>query len=170
MASASKDGGRKTSPGQAVVGKDGFRPTIVAFLCNWCAGAGADLAGVSRMKYPSNMVPIRVNCTGRIDPKFIIEALKQGADGVFIGGCHPGDCHYVEGNYKARRRVKLLQTFVEEMGLEPERISLEWVSASEASKFKKVVTEFTDTILKLGPNPLKDEDFPVTITAEGVCK
>jgi len=128
-----------------------FEPKIVAFLCRWCAYAGADLAGTSRLKYPPNVVPIRVPCSGRVEPAWVVEALREGADGVLIGGCHPGDCHYVSGNYKTRRRVYLLRKVLSELGIEPERVRLEWVSASEGAKFAQVVSEFVAQLRALGP-------------------
>ncbi|MEM2934984.1 MAG: hydrogenase iron-sulfur subunit, partial [Candidatus Thermoplasmatota archaeon] len=121
------------------------------FLCNWCSYAGADLAGVSRLKYPPNVVPIKVMCSGRVDAEFIIDAFRKGADGVLIGGCHPGDCHYVEGNYKARRRVEMMKKLLEEMGINPKRLRIEWISATEGKKFASVVEEFVEEIRKLGP-------------------
>lgn len=132
-----------------------FEPKIVAFLCNWCSYAGADLAGVSRIQYPPNMRIVRVMCTGRIHPAFIIEALTDGADGVLVSGCHPGDCHYISGNFKAQRRFILLREVVKQLGLEPERVRLEWISAAEGDRFAKVVTEMIKEIRRLGPNPLK---------------
>ena len=134
-----------------------FEPNIIGFLCNWCSYAGADLAGTSRMKYPPNIKSIRVMCSGRVDPVFVLEALRKGADGVLIGGCHPGDCHYQSGNYKANRRIKLLKKFLEEMAIDPKRVRFEYISASEGSKFAAVVTEFVDELKKIGPNPLKKE-------------
>jgi len=128
-----------------------FEPKIVAFLCNWCAYAGADLAGVSRLKYPANIVPIRVLCSGRIDPEFILHAFRNGADGVFIGECHPGDCHYINGNYHARRRILLTKKLLKEMGINEKRLRLEWVSATEGRKFASVVSQFVEEIRKLGP-------------------
>jgi F420-non-reducing hydrogenase iron-sulfur subunit len=128
----------------------GFNPRIVGFACNWCCYAGADLAGTSRMKYPANLRIIRVMCSGRIDPQFILKAFKDGADGVFIGGCHPGDCHYVSGNYKAQKRIFLLRNLLAGLGIEPERLELEWVSASEARRFADAVTQFTQRIQRLG--------------------
>ncbi len=128
-----------------------FRPTIISFLCNWCSYTGADLAGTSRMKYASNIRVIRVMCSGRIDPTFVLKALREGADGVLICGCHPGDCHYHEGNYKCLRRFHLLQKYIEQMGIHKDRIRLEWVSASEGKRFAEVVNSMTDTIKKLGP-------------------
>ena len=140
-----------------------FEPKILGFCCNWCAYAGADLAGINRNQYPVNIRMIRVMCSGTIDPLYIVKAFKGGADGVFIGGCHPGDCHYQSGNYKAQRRIILLKRAISEIGLDPRRIRLEWVSAAEGQRFAKVITEFTEEIKKLGPNPLKlnevkDED------------
>jgi len=132
-----------------------FEPKIIGFLCNWCAYAGADLAGVSRYQYPPNLRIIRVMCTGRIDPAFILEALKDGADGVLLAGCHtPNDCHYLAGNFKAERRVLLLKKLLKQLNIEPERVRLEWVSAAEGDKFAKIVTEMVEDIKKLGPNPL----------------
>ena len=128
-----------------------FEPKIVAFLCNWCAYAGADLAGVSRLKYPANIVPIRVLCSGRIDPEFILHAFRNGADGVFIGGWHPGDCHYIKGNYHARRRILLTKKLLKEMGINEKRLRLEWVSATEGRKFANVVSQFVEEIRQLGP-------------------
>ena len=137
-------------------GKDTFEPKIIGFLCNWCSYAGADLAGVSRIQYPSNIRIIRVMCSGRIDPAFVLEALKDGADGVLIAGCHlPSDCHYISGNFKASRRIDLLKKVIKEFGFEPERVRLEWISASEGDKFAAVVRDMTEQIRKLGPNPLK---------------
>ena len=128
-----------------------FNPTIIGFACNWCCYAGADLAGTSRMKYPANLRIIRVMCSGRIDPQFLLKAFKDGADGVFIGGCHPGDCHYVSGNYKTEKRIFLLKNLLAGLGIEPERLELNWVSASEGQRFAEAVTAFTDRIRKLGP-------------------
>jgi len=132
-----------------------FEPKIVGFLCNWCSYAGADLAGVSRIQYPPNLRIIRVMCSGRIDPAFILEAFRSGADGVLLSGCHPGDCHYIAGNYKAQRRGILLKKLLEQLGLEPQRLRIEFVSASEGAKFAAVVKEMVEDIKKLGPNPLK---------------
>ena len=133
-----------------------FEPNIIGFLCNWCSYAGADLAGTSRMKYPPNIKSIRVMCSGRVDPVFVLEALRKGADGVLVAGCHPGDCHYQSGNYKANRRMKLLKKFLEEMAIDPKRVRFEYISASEGAKFASVVTEFVDELKKMGPNPLKE--------------
>jgi len=128
-----------------------FKPKIIAFLCKWCAGAGADLAGVSRFQYSPEAVPIRFNCSGRLDPQFVLKAFSEGAAGVFIGGCHPGDCHYLTGNYNALKRIKLLEKLLEEFGINPKRLRLEWVSASEGVKFARVMNEFIDEIKILGP-------------------
>ena len=128
-----------------------FEPNIIGFLCNWCSYAGADLAGTSRMKYPPNLKAIRVMCSGRVDPAFVLEALSRGVDGVLIAGCHPGDCHYQSGNYKTNRRIKMLKKLVEELGIEPQRIRFEYISAAEGQKFASVVTEFVAEIKKLGP-------------------
>jgi len=132
-----------------------FKPKIVGFLCNWCSYAGADLAGVSRIQYPPTLRVVRVMCSGRIDPVFILEAFRSGADGVLVAGCHPGDCHYISGNYKAERRTLLLQRVLEQLGLEPERLRLEWVSASEGDRFAMVIRDMTKELKKLGPSPLR---------------
>ncbi len=136
--------------------KSEFEPKIVGFLCNWCSYAGADLAGVSRIQYPSTLRIVRVMCSGRVDPVFILEAFKSGADGVLVAGCHPGDCHYLSGNYKSQRRVSMLKKVLEQLGLEPERLRLEWVSASEGDRFATVIKDMTEKIKKLGPSPLRD--------------
>ncbi len=128
-----------------------FEPRIVGFLCRWCSYTGADLAGTSRIKYPANVVPIRVMCSGRVDPTLVVRALAKGADGVLIAGCHPGDCHYEKGNYSALRRHALLQQTLAQFGIEPERVRLEWVSASEGERFAQVVREMTEVVRKLGP-------------------
>jgi len=134
-----------------------FEPRIVGFLCNWCSYTGADLAGTSRIKYPHNIRIIRVMCSARIDPTFVLKALSDGADGVLICGCHPGDCHYVEGNYKAMRRYALLKKLLRSYGIKEERVRLEWVSASEGARFAEIVKNMTEEIRKLGPNPIKLE-------------
>lgn len=134
-----------------------FEPKIVGFLCNWCAYAGADLAGVSRMQYPPNVRIIRVMCSGRIDPAFVLEAFKDGADGVLVAGCHlPSDCHYLTGNFKAQRRIMLLKNVLTQFGLEPQRLRLEWVSASEGDRFATVIREMVEEVKKVGPSPLKN--------------
>lgn len=128
-----------------------FEPKIALFACNWCAYAALDLAGTSRMKYPPNFRVIKVMCSGRVDPQFILEAFRDGADGVLVAGCHPGDCHYIEGNFKALRRVTLLQRMLDRFGIERERLRLEWISASEATKFVEIAKEMTEQIKALGP-------------------
>ena len=128
-----------------------FEPRIVGFLCNWCSYTGADLAGVSRLKSPPNIRTIRTMCSGRVDPTFILKAFQLGADGVLIGGCHPGDCHYAEGNYKALRRYILMKSVLKQFGIDERRLRLEWISASEGDRYAQVTTEFTETIRSLGP-------------------
>jgi F420-non-reducing hydrogenase iron-sulfur subunit len=130
---------------------DNFEPRIVAFCCNWCSYAGADLAGTSRIQYAPNIRVIRVMCSGRVNPLFLLKALSIGADGVLVLGCHPGDCHYIEGNYKTMRRIPLLKKMLKQLGIEEERVRLEWVSASEGARFAEVTNDFTQTIRKLGP-------------------
>lgn len=133
-----------------------FEPRIVAFLCNWCSYTGADLAGTSRMKYPANVRTIRVMCSGRVDAQFIMKAFAEGADAVLVAGCHtPSDCHYQEGNFKALRRYHLLKKVLPQLGIEPERFRLEWVSAAEGDKFQRVCTEFTEQVRKLGPSRIQ---------------
>ena len=131
-----------------------FEPVIVGFFCNWCTATAADLAGTSRMQYPPNIRPIRVRCSGSVDPVYILRALLSGADGVVVGGCPPGDCHYVSGNFKARRRMSVLKTILEKLGLE-DRVWIKWISAAEGAKFARVMNEVTQEVKKLGPNPLK---------------
>lgn len=134
-----------------------FEPKIVGFLCRWCAYTGADLAGLSRINYPPNVTPIRVNCSGRIDPTLVLKALAEGADGVLIAGCHPGDCHYMNGNVKTIRRFKLLQKLLDQFGIEKERVRLEWVSASEGGRYASIVESMTEEIRTLGPLNWKRE-------------
>ena len=129
-------------------------PKILAFLCNWCSYAGADLAGVSRFQYPPTIRVIRVMCSGRVDPVFVLKAFENGVDGVLVGGCHPGDCHYISGNLAAEKRMNNLKIVLETLGLGAERLRLEWVSASEGAKFQSTVREFTEKIKELGANPL----------------
>lgn len=128
-----------------------WEPKIVTFLCNWCSYGGADLAGVSRLQYPPNIRVIRVPCTGRMSPKFILAAFRHGADGVWVSGCHPGDCHYISGNYYARRKFALLNNMIEYIGIEPGRLHFSWVSSAEATKFQEVVTSVTEAVKALGP-------------------
>jgi F420-non-reducing hydrogenase iron-sulfur subunit len=133
---------------------DDFQPKIVAFACNWCSYAGADLAGVSRIQYPPSTRVIRVMCSGRVSPMFILEALRGGADGVLVTGCHLGDCHYISGNEKAIHNVEIARSLIRLLGIEPERLRLEWISAAEGARFAEVVSEFTNQVRKLGANSL----------------
>jgi len=129
-----------------------WEPKIFAFLCQYCASAGADLAGVSRLKYPANIIPITVPCSGSVDMQYVVKAFEAGADGVLIGGCHtPSDCHFLRGNFKALKRVALMKKLLEQLGIEPERLRLEWISATEAKKFVEVVKDFIEQIRRLGP-------------------
>ncbi len=132
-----------------------FEPLIIGFCCNWCSYAGADLAGTSRIQYPPNIRIIRVMCSGMVHPNLVMDAFTKGADGVLICGCHPGDCHYEEGNLKAEKRAEAIELMLQDFGLEEERFRLEWVSASEGPKFAQVVKELTETIRKLGPSSYK---------------
>ena len=136
--------------------EDEFEPKIIGFLCNWCTSAAADLAGTLRIQYPANLHPIRVMCSGTIDQVYLIKALLSGADAVLVGGCHPGDCHYVSGNYKARRRIAMLKEIFKTLGLEEERIWARWISASEGQEFAKMMREITEATRKQGPSPLAD--------------
>src|SRR3989304_3971899 len=128
-----------------------FEPLVLGFTCNWCSYRAADMAGTGRMKYPPNIRLVRLMCSGRLDPTFIMKALAEGADGVLITGCHPGECHYIEQNYKALRRVSLLKRVLQPMGIEPGRIKLVWASAAEGMHLTKAITEFVDEIRALGP-------------------
>jgi F420-non-reducing hydrogenase iron-sulfur subunit len=139
------------SDSQSKNGDPGFEPRIVAFFCTWCTYTAADLAGTARMTYAPNVRVVRLMCSGRIDPQFILAAFREGADGVLIGGCHPGDCHYQEGNYKALRRITLLKSMLPAMGIEQERLRLEWISASEGDKVQRVTDEMVADIRQLGP-------------------
>ncbi len=129
-----------------------WQPRILAFLCNWCSYAGADLAGVSRLQYPPNIRVIRVPCSGRVNPIYILKALQEGVDGVLVSGCHPGDCHYLTGNYFARRKFALLKTLLDFVGVEDGRVQFSWISAAEGAKFSQVMTEVTEKVRALGPN------------------
>ena len=140
-----------------------FEPKIIGFMCNWCCYAGADLAGVSRFRYPPNIRIIRVMCSGRIDPEIILDTFLYGADGVFIGGCHLGDCHYVEGNYYAEKKIEMARRLLKEAGVEPERLRLEWVSASEGERFAATIKEFTEEIKEMGRIEFDNEKM------EAVC-
>jgi coenzyme F420-reducing hydrogenase delta subunit len=138
--------------GVAAVGQnEAWNPKVLAFLCNWCSYAGADLAGISRTQYPPNVRIVRVPCSGRVNPLYIIKALQSGADGVLVSGCHPGDCHYISGNYYARRRFTLLRSLLEAVGIEPGRVNFSWVSAAEGEKFSQVVTDVVARVRELGP-------------------
>jgi len=134
-----------------------FEPKIIGFLCNWCSYAGADLCGVSRYQYPTNVRPVRVMCSTRISPHLVLDIFKAGADGILLGGCHLNDCHYISGNFYTEKRVRLMWKLLEDAGIDPKRLRLEWVSASEGEKFSKVVTEFTETIRSLGPSQVKKD-------------
>jgi F420-non-reducing hydrogenase iron-sulfur subunit len=143
-----------------------WQPRIVAFFCNWCTYTAADLAGVSRMKYAPNVRIIRLMCSGRVDPQFVLAALAQGADGVLIGGCHIGDCHYVEGNYKTLRRMTLFKRLLHDLGIEEQRVRLEWISASEGGRVKTVINEMVEQVRALGPLnlPKRFEDWDREMT------
>jgi len=140
---------RRTDPPQ--VPGTRFEPRIVAFFCNWCTYLAADLAGTSRMKYAPNVRVIRLMCSGRVDPQFVLKAFAEGADGVLIGGCHPGDCHYQEGNYKTLRRFLLLQRMLKQLGIEEDRLRLEWISAAEAERLRVAVNDMVEKVRALGP-------------------
>ena len=130
---------------------DEYEPKIISFVCKWCTSAAADLAGVTRLKYQPNSVNIRVMCSSRVDPVHILQAFEKGADGVFVGGCHLGECHYQVGNFKTRRRIIMLHQLLENLGISPKRLRLEWISAAEGPKFKKAMNGFIDTVRELGP-------------------
>ena len=140
--------------------QNSFEPRIVAFFCNWCTYTAADLAGTSRMVYAPNVRVVRIMCSGRLDPQFVLAAFRQGADGVLIGGCHPGDCHYQEGNYKMLRRYHLMKAMLAQMGIEEKRVRLEWISASEGDRVRKVVDEIVDQVRALGPLKLAEIPTP----------
>jgi coenzyme F420-reducing hydrogenase delta subunit/predicted transcriptional regulator len=146
----------KTEPTKSEVDGEytGFEPKIIGFLCNWCSYAGADLCGVSRYQYPTNIRVIRVMCSTRVDPSVILEMFIQGADGVLVGGCHLGDCHYISGNYHTEHKMNLTKKLLKRSGIDPARLRLEWISASEGERFSQVVTDFTTEIQNLGPSPL----------------
>ena len=164
---------KQAAPGAAAPGAtaapERFEPRIVAFFCNWCTYLAADLAGTTRLKYSPNVRVVRVMCSGRIDPQFVLEAFAKGADGVLIGGCHPGDCHYESGNYKTLRRYPILRRLLGEMGIEPERFRLEWISASEAEPLKAVVNDMVERIRALGPLDLELPAEPVAEDVEEVA-
>ncbi|MGQ9588272.1 MAG: hydrogenase iron-sulfur subunit [Thermoplasmata archaeon] len=135
-------------------GENGFEPKILVFCCNWCSYAGADLAGVSRLQMPPYFRVIRVMCSARVDPEFVLRAFQRGADGVLVAGCHPADCHYIGGNYRTRRRIALLKMLIQQFGFDQDRLRLEWVSAGEGEKFQNTIISFTNTIKKLGRSPM----------------
>jgi len=136
---------------------DNFEPTIIAFVCNWCTYTAADLAGTSRLTYPPNVRLIRVMCTGMVDPKYVVKALLEGADAVLISGCHPGDCHYINGNFKARRRIKLLKEILPQFGFSEDRVKLTWIGASDGIQFAETIHEMVRKIKALGPNAAKTQ-------------
>jgi F420-non-reducing hydrogenase iron-sulfur subunit len=137
---------------------DDFVPKIIVFCCNWCSYAGADLAGVSRLQMPPHFRVIRVMCSARVDPEFVLRAIQKGADGVLVAGCHPADCHYIGGNYRTRRRIALLRILLQQFGYDPDRLKLEWISAGEGEKFQRTMVEFTKTIEEIGPSPMRGGD------------
>ena len=139
-----------------------FDPRILVFTCNWCSYAGADLAGTSRLEYPPNARIIRTMCSGRIDPVFVLEGLKDGADGVIVTGCHPGDCHYVKGNFRAEKRFNFLKMALKQLGVEEDRVKLAWISAGEGEKFSLLIRDMTEKVRELGPNPLKSREVKST--------
>jgi F420-non-reducing hydrogenase iron-sulfur subunit len=136
--------------------KEIFEPVLIGYFCNWCTATAADLAGTSRLQYPANIRPIRVMCSGSVDPVYLLWALLYGADGVIVGGCTPGNCHYISGNYKARRRMAILKTTLKTLGLEDDRIWVRWISAAEGHKFAGIMRDFTRAIKEKGPNPVKE--------------
>ena len=162
----------RDTPTKAVATTEAFEPTIVAFFCAWCTYLAADLAGTSRLKYAPNARVIRVMCSGRVDPQFVMHAFAQGADGVLIGGCHPGDCHYQEGNYKALRRYHLLKRVLVGMGIEEDRFRLEWISAAEADRLKQVMNDMVEKVRALGPLDLAiaDEVFDEELFLQSVMQ
>lgn len=145
---------------------DVFEPVIIGFTCNWCSYRAADMAGSSRIKYPPNVRLIRLMCSGRVDPTFVLKALSEGADGVLITGCHPGDCHYLEQNYKTLRRHRLLQRTLEQLGIEPDRVKLSWSSAAEGAQFAQTLTEFVEEVRALGPLAWPSRPVPELPAAE----
>lgn len=137
----------------------GFRPTILAFCCNWCSYAGADLAGVNRLQMPTNVNVVRVMCSASVKPEYVIKALAQGIDGVLVLGCHIGDCHYMTGNHRTAKRIPLTAKVLETVGIDSRRVKLDWVSAAEGDKFQQVITDFVEVVTGLGPNPLREVRF-----------
>ena len=155
MTPTAKESGRKKAATAEV-----FDPRVIIFACNWCSYSGADLAGTSRYQYSPNVRIIRVMCSGRVDPSLILKALRNGADGVLVSGCHPADCHYISGNQKAEVRVSFLKRFLPHVGIDPRRLRLEWISGSEGQRFARIATTFTEEIRELGPNPMTGDDMP----------
>jgi F420-non-reducing hydrogenase iron-sulfur subunit len=155
---ADKDEDQEKMADTTVKKKEGpeFEPTMIGFFCNWCTATAADLAGTTRLQYPANIHPIRVMCSGTVDPVYVLRAWLSGADGVIVGGCPPGDCHYISGNLKARRRMHVLKTILKTLGLEDDRIWVRWISAAEGRKFAETMREFTRAIKDKGPSPVKD--------------
>ncbi len=135
---------------------DEHEPRIIAFLCNWCSYAGGDLAGVNREQYPPNILSIRLMCSSRVSPEHVLESFQEGADGVLVAGCHPGDCHYINGNYKTKRKIEMMSKILKDMGINPERLRLEWISSAEGGKFAKVMKEMVEEVKQLGPLDLSD--------------
>jgi coenzyme F420-reducing hydrogenase delta subunit len=153
----STEAAQKSMPQGGNGGEGPFEPRILVFCCNWCSYAGADLAGVSRLQMPPYFRVIRVMCSARVDPEFVIRAFQKGADGVLVAGCHPADCHYIGGNYRTRRRMALMKMLIQQFGFDPDRLRLEWVSAGEGEKFQKTIISFTDTIKELGAAPTRGD-------------
>jgi F420-non-reducing hydrogenase iron-sulfur subunit len=147
---------------------ENFEPRIVAFFCNWCTYTASDLAGTARLAYAPNVRVVRVMCSGRVDPQFVLAAFQKGADGVLVGGCHPGDCHYQEGNYKCLRRFLALRKLLQQFGIAPQRLRLEWISASEGEKVQRVINEMVEEVKKLGPLP-RPEAASQGLAAAGGC-
>ena len=145
----------------------GFQPTIVAFFCTWCTYTASDLTGMSRLTYAPNVRVMRLMCSGRVDPQFVLAAFRHGADGVLIGGCHPGDCHYQEGNYKARRRIELLRAVLRDLGVADQRLRIEWISASEGEKVQRICNEMTEELRALGPLRLRRAERQPERAGEG---
>lgn len=144
-----------SSASETGIGTNGWQPKLLVFCCNWCSYAGADLAGVSRLQMPPNFRVIRVMCSARVDPEFVLRAFQKGADGILVAGCHPADCHYIGGNYRTRRRIALLRMLIQQFGLSKNRLRLEWISAGEGEKFQQTIVEFDKKIHELGPSPVK---------------
>ncbi len=153
-------------PSGSEISQSTFEPRIVAFFCNWCTYLAADLAGTSRMKYAPNVRVIRLMCSGRVDPQFVLDAFAHGADGVFIGGCHPGDCHYQEGNYKTLKRYLLLKRVLQKMGIEEDRFRLEWISAAEADRVRTTINQMVEKVRQLGPLDLRLPGIEKAFTEE----